>query len=43
MTSYMVPAEQGVDAGASPAGPGATTAPDSTVTTAPAPTAAVTP
>ena len=46
VTTYIVPAEQGVDAGASPAGPGVVTptAPDTTtVTSTPAPTAAVTP
>jgi hypothetical protein len=47
VTTYVVPAEQGVDAGASPTGPGAApvaTAPATTVTSTPAPaTAAVTP
>jgi hypothetical protein len=40
VTTYVVPPEQGVDAGASPAGPSATTTPDTTVTSTPAPTTA---
>lgn len=44
VTTYIVPAEQGVDAGATLDGPGATpVTPDTTVTSAPVPTAAVTP
>ena len=42
VTTYIVPDEEGVDAGASPAGPGATVAPATTVAT-PVPTAGVTP
>lgn len=41
VTTYVVPSEQGIDAGASPAGPGVTpVAPDTTVTSTPVPTAA---
>lgn len=42
VTTYLVPDEQGLEAGASPAGPGVTT-PETTVSTPVAPTAAVTP
>lgn len=44
VTTYVVPSGQGVDAGATPEGPGVTPpTPDATVTSAPVPTAAVTP
>ena len=43
VTSYIVPDDEGLGAGASPAGPGATTTPDSTVTSTTVPTAGVTP
>ena len=42
VTTYLVPDDQGLGAGASPAGPGVTT-PETTVSTPVAPTAAVTP